>query len=197
MAPGLAVALNGTELVTVSAEGLNILNVRVHGDRISPDFANLEVSGGRYGESEEQKHLIWESERVISPGDEIAVTLLENASTSAPGKTIDDLYPEDKEPHGPRQPVEAVFHDLAQQPTVREGFAFSITPPSGSRIRAETQPDDHSFGFSVTWVWLHPDRARVSLSSNTLVGIFKREGGSDHAEFRLHYGQRVNFRVDG
>jgi hypothetical protein len=46
MAPGLTITLNGTELVTVSSEGLNILNVRVHGDRIGPEFANLDVSGG-------------------------------------------------------------------------------------------------------------------------------------------------------
>ena len=197
MAPGLAISLNGTELVTVSSDGLNILSVRVAGDRITPEFATLDVTGGLYGEEEDQKHLIWEPDRVISPGDEIAVTLLENATTSRPGKTIEELYPEDREPDGPWQPIEQVFQDLAQRPVVREGFNFAVTPPSCRSIRAETLPNDHSFGFSVTWVWLHPERVRVSLSSNTLDGIAKREGGSTHAEFRLQYGQRVLFRVDG
>ena len=58
MAPGLAISLNGTELVTISSDGFNILSVRVFGDRISPEFANLDVSGGLYGEEEEQKHRI-------------------------------------------------------------------------------------------------------------------------------------------
>ncbi|MBX3678494.1 MAG: hypothetical protein KF853_15880 [Rhodocyclaceae bacterium] len=197
MAPGLAISLNGKELVTISSDGFNILGVRVFGDRISPEFANLDISGGLYGEGEDQKHQIWEPDRVISPGDEIAVTLLEDSTTSSPGRTIDELYPEGKEPHGPWQPIEQVFHDLAQRPLVRERFAFIVTPPSGPSIHAQTLPDDHSFGFSITWVWLHPEQARVSLSSNTLEGIAKREGGSTHAEFRLQYGQRVKFRVDG
>ena len=196
MTPGLAISLNGSELVTISSAGFNILSVRVSGDRISQEFANLDVSGGMYGEEEDQNHLIWEPDRVISAGDEITVTLLENATTSRPGKTIEELYPEDKEPHGPWQPIEQVFQDLAQRPIVRERFTFTIELPSSQSIRAETLPNDHSFGFSVTWVWLHPERARVSLSSNTLEGIAKREEGSTHAEFRLQYGQRVQFRVD-
>ncbi|WP_263773035.1 hypothetical protein [Propionivibrio soli] len=197
MPPALAISLNGTELVTISSDGLNILSVRVFGDRITPDFANLDVSGGLYGEEQDQKHLIWEPDRIISPGDEIAVTLLENATTSRPGKTIEELYPEDEQPHEPWQPIEQVFQDLAQRPIVRERFTFNVKPPSGPSIHAETLPNDHSFGFSVTWVWLHPERARVSLSSNTLEGIAKREGVSTHAEFRLQYGQRVQFHVDG
>lgn len=197
MAPGFSISLNGEELVTLSSEGLNILSVRVHGDRISKEFANLDVSGGLYGEGEEHKHFLWESERPISPGDEIEVTLLENACTSRPGKTIDEIYPRDKEPHGPWKPIEHVFRALAQQPVVRERFSFVVTPPDGPSIWATTLPNDHSFGFSVNWVWLHPERARVSLSSNTLEGIAKREGGTDHAAFRLQYGQRVLFRVDG
>ncbi len=125
MAPGLAISLNGTELVTISSDGLNILSVRVFGDRITPEFANLDVSGGLYGGEGDQKHLIWEPDRVISPCDEIAVTLLENATTSRSGKTIEELYPEDKEPHGPWQPIEQVFQDLAQRPIVRERFTFT------------------------------------------------------------------------
>jgi hypothetical protein len=197
MPPGLAISLNGTELVTISSDDLNILDVRVFGDRITPEFANLEISGGLYGDEENQKHLIWEPGRSISPGDEITVTLLENAWTSLPGKTIEELYLEDKQAHGPWRPIEQVFQYLAQRPIVRDRFTFTVTPSSSRSIHAETLSDDHSFSFSVTWVWLHPERARVSLSSNTLEGIAKREGGSTHAEFRLQYGQHVQFRVDG
>ena len=196
MAPGLAITLNGTELVTISSEGLNILSVRVHGDRIGPEFANLDISGGLYGEGEEHKHFIWESERVISPGDKLAVSLLENVTTSIPGKTIEELYPEDQQPHGPWQPMEQLFKDLAQRPKVRERFSFTVTPPAAASICAETLPGDHSFGFSVSWVWLHPERARVSLSSNKLEDIAKREGGLNHTDFRLQYGEQVQFSVN-
>ena len=196
MASGLAISLNGTELVTISSEGLNILNVRVHGDRISPEFANLDITGGLYVEGEEHKHFIWESERVIAPGDNLEVALVENATTTIPGKTIDELYPEDQQPHGPWQPIDQIFKDLAFRPTVRERFHFTVTPPSAARICAETLPNDHSFGFSVSWVWMHPERARVSLSSNNLEQLAGREGGSNHADFRLLFGEQVQFKVD-
>lgn len=194
MAPGIKISLNGTELVTISSDGLNILTVRATGDRISPEFASLDVSGGQYG-GEDHTHLIWVPNCVLVPGDEIAVSLLEDATTSCLGKTIDELFPDDKEPFGPWQPIEKLFQDIAQRPHLRERFSFVVTPPSGQSIHSETLSNDHSFGFSVTWVWLHPEQARVSLSSNTIEGIAKREGGSTHAEFRLHCGQRVEFRV--
>lgn len=195
MAPGLAVSLNGSQLLTISSEGLNILGVRVSGDRISPEFASLYISGGLYGE-EDQKHLIWEPDRVVLPGDEIGVTLLECATTSEPGKTIEELYSDDKDRHGPWPSVEQVQESLAQRPILREQFTFMITPPSEQSLCARTLPNDHSFGFSVMWNWLHPDRARVSLSSNTLDGLAKRQGGSTYAGFLLRVGQRVLFRVE-
>ena len=116
MAAGRAISLNGTELVTLSSEGLNILNVGVHGDRISPEFAKLDISGGLYGEGEEHKHFIWESDRAIAPGDNLEVSLLESATTTVPGKTIDELYPEDQQPHGPWQPVSNCSRTLLRGP---------------------------------------------------------------------------------
>lgn len=194
MAKGLAVSLNGSQLLTISSEGLNILGVRVFGDRISPQF-DLDISGGLYGE-EDQKHLIWAPDRVVCPGDEIGVTLLERATTSEPGATIEELYSDDKDQQGPWPSVEQVLQSLAQRPILRERFTFVITPPSEQSIRATTLPNDHSFGFSVTWDWLHPDQARVSLWSNTLDGLAKRQGGSTHASFVLRVGQRVQFRIE-
>jgi len=195
MAPGLAVSLNGIQLLTLSSDGLNILNVGVSGDRISPEFANLNISGGLYGE-EDEKHLIWAADRVVCPGDEIGVTLLECATTSEPGATIEELYSDDKDRQGPWPSVERVLEGLAQRPHLRERFAFVITAPSEQSIRATTLPNDHSFNFSVMWNWLNPDQARVSLRSNTLDGIAKRQGGSTHAKFVLRVGQRVQFRVE-
>lgn len=92
--------------------------------------------------------------------------------------------------------MEQLFKDLAQRPKVRERFSFTVTPPAAASICAETLPGDHSFGFSVSWVWLHPERARVSLSSNKLEDIAKREGGLNHTDFRLQYGEQVQFSVN-
>lgn len=191
---GLAVAVNGSRLVAVSTEGSNVIGVRVHGDVLGPEFAAIEVSGGLYGEGE-AKHLIWLSDHQVSPGDEIEVSLLEAVETFPAGRTIEELFADEPEPMGPWQPLDEVFADLSRQPKVRERFSFRVEGPGGS-VSSTTSPNDHSFGFSVTWNWLHPERVRVSLSSNTLDGIAKRTGGTDHAEFFLHYGERVKLRVD-
>jgi hypothetical protein len=192
--PGLAVAVNGTRLAAVSTEGSNVIGVRVHGDVLGPEFAVVEVSGGLYGEGD-PKHLIWLSEHPISPGNEIEVSLLESVETSPPGKTIEELFAGEPEPMGPWQPLDQVLADISREPRVRERFSFRVEGPDSS-VSSTTSPGDHSFGFSVTWNWLHPERVRVSLSSNTLDGIAKRAGGTDHAEFFLHYGERVRLRVD-
>jgi hypothetical protein len=192
--PGLAVTLNGERLAAVSTDGSNVLSVRVHGDVIGLEFASLDVSGGLYGEGE-SKHLSWVHQRELAPGDEIEIELLDEIETSHPGKTIEELFPDEPEPMGPWQPLEQVFEELSREPKVREGFRFRIEGPSGE-IEATTQPGDHSFGFSVLWNWLHPERVRISLSSNSLEGVAKRAGGTDHANFLLHYGQRVRLRVD-
>ncbi len=194
--PGLEVSLNGNHVATVSTEGLDLVGVRVHGDLIGPEFASLDVSGGLYGDGKESKHLIWVSQREMASGDEIEVTLLENAVTSRPGQTIEQLYPENERPTGPEQTLEEVLRDLRKRPRSRERFVFRITPPNGTPISARTTPSDHSFGFSVMWNSMRPERARVSLSSNSLENIMKRTGGEEHANFLLQFGQAVKLRVD-
>jgi len=193
--PGLSISLNGQHLVTIATEGLNVVSVQVHGDCIGPEFASIEASGGLYGEEKDNKHLIWVNEHQIAQGDEVDVTFLEEAETSHSGKTIEELYPDSDSQMGPWQSLEEIFRDLAQKPKVREQFAFQVVPPSGAVIHSCTEPNDHSFGFSVLWDWMHPDIVRVSLTSNSLEGIEKRQEGFEHARFRLQIGQSVKLRV--
>jgi len=193
--PGFVVSLNGKFLVAVSTEGLNVLSVRVHGDLISPEFALIYVSGGHYGDETNNKHLIWLNDQEIGPGDEVEVEFREETSTSTPGKTIEELYPDDVPKMRPWQSIEEIFKDLAKKPKVREKFVFQVEPPSTEAINSCTEPNDHSFGFSILWDWTRPNDARVSLSSNTLDSIERRQDGTEHARFRLQFGQRVNLRV--
>jgi hypothetical protein len=194
--PGLAVTVNGRKVATVSTEGYNLLSVRVAGDLISDEFASLDVSGGLYGEGDKSQHLTWVNLAPLNAGDEIEVTFLREATTSHPGKTLDELFPETERPMGPWEPLEKIFEDLAKQQHVRERFEFVITPSDGEPIRATTLPADHSFGFSVSWAWTSPELTRVSLSSASLEQIAKRVNGADHARFKLQMGQGVKLRVD-
>ena len=194
--PGLVVTLNGKLLVSVSTEDLNVLTVRVHGDVIGPGFASVELDGGHYGDVKNNKHLIWLNGREIDPGDEIDVEFAKETLTSEPGKTIEELYPDDDAQIEPWQSVEEVFKDLEKKPKVREQFAFRLVSPSGEVIDSCTEANDHGFGFSVLWDWTRPDIARVSLASSSLESIEKRQGGTEHARFRLQLCQSVKLRVD-
>lgn len=195
MARGLAVSVNGRHLVTVSTEGYNILGVRIAGDRISEEFASLDVSAGLYGEGESGQHLTWVNLAPLRKGDEVTVEFLDDAKTSHKGKTLEELFPEEERPMGPWEPLDDMFTALAKRPKTRERFTFIVASSGAEPIHAATRPDDHSFGFSVSWAWTSPEVARVSLSSASLAEIASRSGGADHASLKLRTGQRVKFCV--
>ncbi|WP_171088936.1 hypothetical protein [Usitatibacter rugosus] len=195
--PGIAIALNNVPLATVSTEGTSVLTVRVNGDMLGPDFASLDVSGGNYDENLGPKtYLTWVHDQPMRPGDEIEVTLVESATTNVDGKTIDELFPDYEEPVGPSQPLSELFRDLAGRPRIRERFSFRLASTESEPISTATGPGDHSFGFSVLWDSLHPERARVSLSSANLECIEARKPGTRLADLTLHCGQGVRLRVD-
>jgi len=192
---GFLITVNGKQLVSVSNEGLNIFTVQIHGDVIGEELAAIEVYGGHYGDDEADKHLIWVSDYEISSKDEVEVVFCKDIATSHPGKTIEELHPETEKPSGPWQPTDEIFKDLATQPRLRKKFTFELATPVGEVIRSSTGQNEYSFHFSAMWRWIKPDEARVSLTSNTLEGIEKREAGLKHAAFTLQYGQGVKLRV--
>ncbi len=193
--PALAVTLNGELLATVSTLGLNVVSVRVHGDVNGPDFASIGANGGLYGEAKESIHMIWIDERQVRPDAEIAVTLLQNACESHAGRTIEELYSKDEIAEEPVKSNEEVFDHLSKKRKIREGFSFHVVPPNGELIIARTAEDDYSFGFSVLWNWMNPDRARVSLHSFTLENLRCGTNGSDHVTFRLAFDEMVRLRI--
>jgi len=196
LASGLKVSLNGAELVTVAAEGLNIIEVRVHGDRKSPTFACLDVSGGMYGVDEaERKHLVWECERELRPGDSVSASFFKDGATSAVGRTLKELFPEYQQPHGPPRPPNELLGELTARPLLRGHYCFAISEPSGRELRSQTRGGDDSFGLSVIWNWVHPERARVWLTSNSLEQVLNREIGTKHLTLDLNLGEQITLRV--
>jgi hypothetical protein len=192
---GFLVTVNGTPLASISNEGLNIIAVQVHGDVIGEELAVIEVFGGMYGHGTADKHLIWISDHEISADDEVEIAFSESVSTSHSGKTIEELHPEAGSKNGSGQSMDDLFEELSSRPRVREKFTFELVQPDGDMIRTSTDPSDYSFHFSAMWKWTKPDEARVSLSSNTLEKIARREDGSNHAAFRLQFGQKTTLRI--
>lgn len=194
---GFSISLNGKHLVSISTEGLQVFSVHVHGNTISDEFSSIYVSGGNYEDNENKKYLIWIDNQEINPDDEIEVELLQDGATSRPGNCIEELYPNEVEKQGPPQLLCEAFESLVMRPKVRESFKFSLTDSAGKEIISTSGSEDFSYGFSVLWNWMTPELARVSLTSNSLVGIKKRENGTEHARFKIQYGQKVVFRASG
>ena len=193
--PGFSVLLNEKHLVTIATDQLNVVSVRVHGDCVSPELADLQIDGGIYGDAINTKHLIWLSEQEIVEGDEVTVNFHEHVENFDRGKTVDELYPNKDRGSRGSESVEDIFREIALMPKTRESFSFDLETASGEKIRAKTEPEDHGFGFTVLWNWLHPDVAMVSLTSHSLAGVLNQENGSEYAKFTLRYGQKTSFSV--
>jgi len=179
----------------MSTEGLDIVSVRVHGDCIGPELATLSASGGHFGNEKDEKYLIWLNEQEIVEGDAVEIAFHEKTDTSDPGQTIQDLYPNETSQFRPDQSIEKTISELALMPRIRKHFLFHVETSMDETIHAQTGTNEHSFGFSVVWHWRRPDVAKVSLTSNSLEGIRNRKDGSEHARFRLRYGQRTRLTV--
>ncbi len=193
--PGFRININGDKLVAVSADGLTILSVQIHGDVIGEELAELHVSGSKYKDESTDSHLIWIDQYRINAKDEIEIFFSDSVTTSYYGKTIDELYPHEKKQQGDNQKIEELFSGLSLKPKNRDYFRFKLTTPSGEVVCPETSTDDFSFNFIVMWKWLHPDRASVWLSSNTIRGITERENGTSHARLVLKNEQSIKLNI--
>ena len=192
---GLMVAVNGKSLASVSDAGLNIIAVQIHGDVVGEELAVVEVFGGLYGQGDADKHLIWIADYELSQDDEVEITFVERISTSHEGKTIEELHPESSSDAKSGQSMDDLYEELSALPKVRERFTFELVAPDGEMVRMSTGPDDYSFHLSAMWRWIKPTEARVSLTSNTLEKISKRQHGSDHTAFTLQFGQSTKLRI--
>jgi len=192
---GFKVLLNGSHMISVSTEGLNLLNVRIQGDTLSEEFSSVSITGGNYGDGKDSQHLIWLNDKVIDSGDVVEVVFLKDVENSALGKTIEDLYPQNSENFGPWQPEAEIIKQLLKSPKQREAFSLQITNPADEQIDVSTSGDDFTYSFSVMWNWSQPESASVCASSNSLQKIVNREDGTNFARFKIHFGQKVLFRA--
>ena len=193
----LSVTLNGKFVVSVASDGLDLFEVTVSGDRLGPKRPVLRVSGGSFADDTERRYLIWIDEREISSADFLTINFHANGTTSEPGKTIEELYPEEfAEPPPPYRPVEEIFRELAERPKMFDRLAFRLVAPGGAMTHALTAPAEHGFGFSVSWSAHRPDYARVSLHTYTLQSLIDNQPGTYHAQLRLQDGEGVTFGVD-
>src|SRR5262245_38315307 len=173
--PALDVSLDGITIATVNTDGFDVMSVNVGGTLIDDDPASLHVSGGSYPESGASLFLWWVPELVLRAGQNIGVSFLEYGATSHPGKTTEELFPnEPPKTQTDFTPTAELFKQLRAKPKVRKSFSFRLVSSSGTSFVGTTAPDEHGFGFTVLWNSFHPERARVSLHSYTLDSLEAR-----------------------
>jgi len=193
--PALDITLDGTRIATVSTDGFNVMSVNLGGTLVDEEFASLDVAGGSYPEGAPSTYLSWVCQQVLQPGQRIQVTFLESAASSHAGKTIDELFP-DEPPSSQTDftPTGEMMRELRARPRRREKFSFHLTSSNGKALNAETQPEEHGFGFSVLWNSYQPERARVSLHSYTLESLENRGPMNTHVREQLGYGDAVELQ---
>ena len=194
--PALTVSIDGKAIATVSTDGYDLLSVRVGGTRIDEDLADLEVSGGSFPEGRESTYLTWVSALSLQAGQVVTVLLLESAPTSHPGKTIAELFPDEKLSETTDfKPTPELFTDIRSRPKLRDKFSFRLETSRGTTFVGETDPDEHGFGFTVNWNSFRPERARVSLHSYSLESLEHKGPMHNHVDERLHAGNWVRFEL--
>jgi hypothetical protein len=194
--PLLSVSVDDVQLAAVSTHGLDVLTVNLGGSKVDEEFARLEFSGGRFPHDGSSAHMIWLSEVVVLPGQRVRVQVAASGSNSHPGKTIEELFPDEG---GEKEESEtfdfspearaAVLDDLEKRPQIHPAYSFEVKNSSGQTFHGRLSADEHGFGASFLWNSTRPERVSASLHTYTLAQL--REG----AEFTYHF--RDHLLADG
>ena len=199
----LRVSVDGIQVAAVSTESLDVLSVNLSGTKIDEEFSCLGVSGGRYPSDGVSTHLVWLSELVVQPGQRVRVEVAASGSTSHAGKTIDELFPEDKEDgedsEGPEDsPLsrDAVVDGIAARLQVRTGYCLGVESSSGARCAANLSTEEHGFGVTFLWNSVRPDRVSASLHTYSLEQLRAHGDFTYHWREHLRVGDWAEVKVD-
>lgn len=194
--PALQVSVDGKPVATVDTHGLNVLTVSVGGTKVDEPFASLGVRGGSYPDEGPSTHLIWVNEIPLKQGQVVSVSLLTSSSTSAEGKTIKELFPDEPpEATEAKRELNEIFDGLRAMPRLHDHFAFSFTTSQGGKYVGSAPLSAHGFSLSVIWNWLHPERVSASLHTYTLNDLQERRTLNYLASKFIPVGQSVRFEL--
>ncbi|RIJ86816.1 hypothetical protein RSP822_08370 [Ralstonia solanacearum] len=198
--PALSVSVDGNTLMTVSTDdGYDLLSINIHGSRIDEAFATLNLSGGHYPDDGNSTYLTWIDQMPLQPGQAIAVSWQDQGSTSARGKTIDELATHESiAPIDPKQqpPLSEIIAALKKRPLLRGQYAFEWIAPDSTVMAGQTLPEETSLTLSVIWHVLHRDgAARVSLHSTTLDNLAAHAPLHYRAQCKLRVGESIRLQL--
>jgi hypothetical protein len=189
----LRISVDGNVLAVVSTAERDIVSVQVGGARIDEDFATLSVMGGIYDRDGVTDHRIWVEERALHAGQRVEVSFAAEDIESGPGATLTATPTEGGD--ADFTDVASAIADLRHLPYVRDRYVLRLESSNGASSECVTGPDEHGFGMSVLWNWLHPERASVSVHAYTLDSLDKGESGRDFVREKLELGGWVRLAL--
>ncbi|WP_208451798.1 hypothetical protein [Burkholderia cepacia] len=194
--PALEIMLDGVTVATVNTGELTMLAARVSGMLIHEAIASLNLSGGNYSQSGSSTYLTWIADTPLQAGQHIRVQLHQHGQSSYPGKTIDELYPD--EPPATQSdftPTAEMFQKLHAMPKVREKFVLDLSSSSGKSFRGETMAGEDSFALTILWDCMHPERARASLHSHSLDRLEAKGPLNNLFKDDITFGSYIELRI--
>ncbi|MEJ7805988.1 MAG: hypothetical protein WKG03_08745 [Telluria sp.] len=93
--PGLSIQLDGAQVAVINLDGMNVVDVSVHGALDQEPRAALGAMGGNYEEGG-CGHLIWVAKMAVQPSQAVSVTFTEECGKGDCGRTIQEMYPDDE-----------------------------------------------------------------------------------------------------
>ncbi|WP_124589804.1 hypothetical protein [Burkholderia cepacia] len=194
--PALEIIVDGNTVVMVSTDELSMLTTRVGGTLIDEAISSLDVSGGTYPLNGPSTYLTWIAGTPLQAGQQVRVIFHQHGQSSQPGKTIDELYPD--EPAVTQTdftPTAEMFQKLRAIPKIREEVTLHLKSSSGESFVGKTTADDHSYALSILWDFTHPERARASLHSHSLDNLEAKGPLTYLFNANMTYGDFVEFRI--
>ncbi|RZI58619.1 MAG: hypothetical protein EOP37_15180 [Rubrivivax sp.] len=165
--PAISILVDGEPVATAHTEGLSVLSAHVQGSRSDEEFASVDLHGTT---TEASTFLIWIGSLTLQQGQQVEVRFLEAGETAPPGKTIEELFPDeaDDEEQDDEPSMASVFEEICARPLHRAGYGLTFSSSAGLAFEGRTGEDDHAFSLHVAWNMHRPDRAHFSLRAYTL-----------------------------
>ena len=192
--PAICLLVDGEPIATVNTEGLSVLSVHVHGSRVDDEFATVDFHGST---SETSTFLIWTGSLTLRPGQQVEVGFLEAGETAPPGKTIEELFPDETDEEEPDYDLSeaSALEEIRAKPLHRTGYGLTFSSSTGAAFEGRTGEDDHAFAFHVVWNMHRPDRAHLSLHAYTVDELERRAPPRDMVREYIHAPCTANLRI--
>ncbi|MFP5390972.1 MAG: hypothetical protein ACLGI6_05420 [Gammaproteobacteria bacterium] len=181
----LGISLNEQHIASLPTEQMDLVSVRVFGNRKLEQFAVIDADGAAYLGPGAPTPLDWLTEYPVEDGD--AVTVHFGAAAAAPSPS---MPPAARMDFTPDSDVRSAW---AAMPLLRPGYTLELSTTAGQTCRVSTAAGDESLSVVCTWHKSEPQLCRIWVSTRALAGDGD-PGPTGNARIVLSAGEAVTVR---